>query len=265
MDQAFLRNVGKNLAALADEAKIAALYHKSIIEYISLVTDMVSHLELTLGEAIGQSKIQNIQQLEKLPYRAWLGCLYQGLRDITQIASGLQVIFDTLTVVMNEGIKGWNIVAATKLSCSTTGLNVSIPAGAHGVLTGEIVIYTGGIDVFVGRKLALDTEKLRQLLQDCSEFAITHDHASSYWDSTSQLKGDHFIASRLAFYVHWLDDIDLPESVSRRPIYMPWLAYGECKEMYQQVVIPDGADRGSSVRESCLQDPEIFDNHKIEC
>ena len=231
MDQACLRNVGKNLAALADEDKIATLYRESTIEYIGLVKDVVSHLELTLGEAIGQSKIQNTQQLEKLPYRAWLGRLYQGLSDMTKIASGLQTVFDTLTAVMNEAIKGWNIVAATNLACFRTGMNVSIPAGAHGVLTGEITIYTGGIDIFAGRKLALNTEKLRQLLQDCSEFAITHDQASSYWDSTSQLTGDHFIASRLAFYVHWLDDIDVPELVSRRPIYMPGLAIFDKQEI----------------------------------
>ncbi|TSC62252.1 MAG: hypothetical protein G01um101448_749 [Parcubacteria group bacterium Gr01-1014_48] len=224
MDESFLKDVRGELSGLFEQREITALLQKSSVECLQMFSAHASDLKLLLGEKIGESKLKdNPDPLNMQSFLTWLQKFEQFLREHVSSVSRLQKLFQTLTVVENHGIKGWRVEALTATACSIPERYVEIPKGALGMLTGLVMIDASDVDVYDARKLAVNAERLRELLSDTSGFVITNNNKRNYWDAMKELKGDYFVASRLALQVFW-DDISVREpEILNRPSHLPWI------------------------------------------
>ena len=103
--------------------------------------------------------------------------------------------------------------------------SVIIPLGVEGSLTGDIAIYSEGVDEQACEYLANDAERVKQalkrnILPDEQE-AINR--GLNYWQQTQTLVGDDLLASRIALVVKWDRIYEQEPETLNCPSYIPWL------------------------------------------
>ena len=132
--------------------------------------------------------------------------------------------------LFNKNIaSGWRVQAVETLyfhipepSNSERFHHVQVPEGTLGSPTGEISIFYAGSDEGSCQALAMDSGRLKKLMEHPELFASLR-KTLNYWGSSRKLKGEELLASSISLDVAW-DSVPKNESSKAKFLsYIPWL------------------------------------------
>ena len=134
----------------------------------------------------------------------------------------------------NATIVGWHVRATITTGCHVPEdedyRSVTIPEGAKGTLTGDMVIFCESADENTCKQFAQDARRVKKTLRQPEAFLHLHNPQVGYWDGIKQLKGDAFLAAHVSFTVLW-DGIYEQEPETRKcGTYIPWLEFVSAKK-----------------------------------
>jgi hypothetical protein len=131
--------------------------------------------------------------------------------------------------LINKDIAGWRVQTNETLRFHTLEpsgpdgfRHFQVPEGTLGTPTGEVNIYYAGSNEEACKALALDTARLKKLLEHPELFAPVR-NASNYWEAVKKLTGDEALAASISFNVVW-DNIPKNQTGNGKFLsYVPWL------------------------------------------
>ena len=132
----------------------------------------------------------------------------------------------------NDGIADLRVESRITTSCHISDdsspdgyYSVTVPAGAEGLLTGDVAIYAEGVDEQACERFTHDAECVKQALRrnilPNEQEAINR--GLNYWQQTQALRGDDLLASRVALVVKWDGIYEQEPETLNCPSYIPWL------------------------------------------
>lgn len=147
-------------------------------------------------------------------------------------------------VMRNKAVQGWRVKNRISCGCHVFDIpddyrNVTIPKGAVGTLTGDMIIFPEGVDMEECVVFAEDTLKLREALRRdiLPDYEKSIAKGGNYWEQTKALRRDDLLASRVALVVKWDGIYEQEPETLNCPTYIPWLEL-----MINEIFIPRRAD-----------------------